>query len=360
MQVARRAGGGGVLTVAVPTKTTLSFAPDALVPSSSLEPLETPEQAPSSAIDHRRYGSADHDSFPTASAFEQSFRHSGWAADRKRVYDALMTTHQGNRRCDAFANCGSSLFLNSSGDDLVLTSNHCHDRLCQPCQTARRALLVANVTEAIAQSRLTTRFLTLTLRAREARLLDQLQRITDCFKCLRRRKFWKESIIGGAFFIECKLGANSGAWHVHLHVLVESHFIDQRTLSSEWLAVTGDSYIVDVRAITNPEKRAAYVTKYATKPADASVIRSPDALQEFVTAIKGKRLFQCFGTWKDFALEESSEGKSHLAVIGNLETLISDAKNGDPTAKRWVEAAVRKWPSLASHLERPPPSQSVR
>lgn len=360
MQVAERAGGGGVLAVAVPAKTAVVTPIQIPANSSSLEPLETPEQAPAGEIDHRRYGSADHDSFPSATPFEQNFRHSGWAADRRRVYDALMQTRQGNRRCDAFANCGSSLFLNTCGDDLVLTSNHCHDRLCQPCQTARRALLVANVTEAINRSKLAVRFLTLTLRATNSTLVDKLQRLTDCFKSLRRRKFWKDAIIGGAFFIEVKLGSGSGDWHVHLHVLVESTFIDQRTLSQEWYAVTGDSYIVDVRAITDPAKRAAYVTKYATKPADATVIRSPNHLQEFVTAIKGKRLFQCFGTWKDFALEDSSEARSHLAVVGNLEHLIASARAGDPTATRYVEAAVRKWPALAAFTDRPPPGCSVR
>lgn len=329
----------------------------AALPSSSLEPLETAGQPPDPHISHKRFGSIDFNSCPPIDPLEAKFRHGGWAEDRRRVYDALMSTHQPDRRCDAFANCGSSLYLNRDGDELVLTSNHCHDRLCVPCQVARRQLLVKNVTSQITSSKRTVRFCTLTLRARECPLKDQLDRITLCFKGLRRREWWKANISGGAFFLEVKLGSGSGAWHVHAHCLVEGSFIDQRTLSSEWHAVTGDSYIVDVRAVPDAARRASYVTKYATKPADATVLRSPDHLQEFVTAIKGKRLFQCFGGWKDFALDDDDAPKRNLTVIGPIESLAARAREGDPSSLRFYEAALRKWPSL-SHIfgeARPPP-----
>jgi hypothetical protein len=320
----------------------------------SLEPLETSEQIQRVSINHPRYGAIDHDSLQPATPLESHHRHAAWAEDRRRVYDALMATHEPNRRLDAFANCGSALFLSRDGDDLALTSNHCHDRLCVPCQTARRAMLVANVQEAIANSKQVVRFCTLTLRARECKLSDQLTRLTESFKSLRRRKFWKETITGGAFFIEVKLGKTSKAWHVHAHCLLEGKFLDQRTLSEEWHAVTGDSYIVDVRKIDDPARRASYVTKYATKPADTTVLSSPDHLQEFVVSIKGRRLFQCFGTWKAFALEAEHEPRRNLTVIGSIEHLAKEAARGEPTAARWYYAAVRKWPVLAETFGVPP------
>lgn len=324
--------------------------------SSSLEPLETSEQILAADISHRRYGSNEHDSFPPATAAEQSFRHSGWSSDRRRVYTALMQTGQAQRRVDAFANCGSALFLNRDGDDLALTANHCHDRLCQPCQTARRALLVANVVQAITTSKRAVRFLTLTLRARDARLVDQLARLTACFRELRRRKFWKNNVDGGAMFIECKIGEKSHQWHVHAHCLIEGGYIDQKALSAEWHAVTGDSYIVDVRSVTDPAKRAAYVTKYATKPADSTVLHNVDRLQEFVLAIKGKRLFQCFGAWKTFALEGDDEPRRNLTVIGSVENLAARARSGDLEASRYYYAACRKWPHLSQTFGPPTPT----
>jgi hypothetical protein len=220
-------------------------------------------------------------------------------------------------------------------------------------------MLCANVTEAINLSKKTVRFCTITLRATQATLVNQLQRLTESFKSLRRRKWWKETVVGGALFIEVKLGENSKAWHVHGHLLTEGSFIDQRTFAQEWHAVTGDSYIVDVRACPDPERRAMYVTKYATKPAHPSVLQSPDHLQEFVTAIKGKRLFQCFGTWKDFALDATEPQASNLTLIGSIENIFNNARSGDTDATRWMEAAVRKWPHLADTFAIPPPPRDI-
>lgn len=347
-------------TVQVSIKRGLRGTPRPPVPSSSLEPLETSEQFLSEQISHPRYGSSEHDSFPSASPAEQSFRHSCWHADRRRVYDALMSTGQPQRRVDAFANCGSALFLSKDGDDLALTSNHCHDRLCQPCQTARRALLVANVIQAITTSKRTVRFLTLTLRARDCLLSDQLARLTACFKELRRRKWWKAHVDGGAMFIECKIGEKSHAWHVHAHCLIEGGYFEQKELSAEWHAVTGDSYIVDVRSVTDPARRAAYVTKYATKPADSTVLRNVDRLQEFILCIKGKRLFQCFGEWKTFSLEGDDEPRRNLTVIGSVENLAARARAGEAEASRFYYAACRKWPHLSQTFgsPAPPPTES--
>lgn len=333
--------------------------PPADFSSSSLEPLETTGTQQSPVIDHPRYCSADHDSYPPANSLEQCFRHSGWAATRQRVYNALVSTHQSERRLDAFCNCGNALFLNRDGSELVLTANFCRDRLCEPCQLARRSDLIEQVCLAVADAKDRVRFATLTLRATSAGFVDQLDRLHTCFKALRKRPWWRETVTGGAMFIEAKLGKQSGAWHVHAHLLIEGTFIDQRKLSAEWLAVTGDSYIVDVRAITDPLHRARYVTKYATKPCDHSVTLNPAKLEEFVTGVKGKRLYQTFGRWKGFAHTDEEKPKLHLTAIGSVSQIFSNACDGDADAKRWVDAMVRKWPRLGEiflERDRPPPN----
>lgn len=43
---------------------------------------------------------------------------------------------------------------------------------------------------------------------------------------------------------------DEGDWHPHIHMLVLlDSYIDQKALSAEWLAITGDSFIVDIRKI---------------------------------------------------------------------------------------------------------------
>ncbi|MDD3183174.1 MAG: protein rep [Alphaproteobacteria bacterium] len=57
-------------------------------------------------------------------------------------------------------------------------------------------------------------------------------------------------------------------WHPHLHIVVFlTDWIDQKALSEEWLAITGDSKIVDVRLIdeTNLTKSLNEIFKYALK-----------------------------------------------------------------------------------------------
>ena len=141
---------------------------------------------------------------------------------------------------------------------------------------------------------------------------------------------------------------------MHGHVLVEGKFIDQAGLSEQWHAVTGDSYIVDVRKIAEDDKIAPYVAKYATKPLHGDVIRSANHLDECICAVRGRRLVQPFGCWKGMGLEDP-EPAGKAVMIGNVSHLIWSAREGDPQALRWVEVMHRKWPHLLECFGCPPP-----
>lgn len=68
---------------------------------------------------------------------------------------------------------------------------------------------------------------------------------------------------------EIKRGKRSKLWHPHCHMIVlHDQAIDPGQLSQEWHAITGDSFIVDVRPLLNPDEPAAdfcEVFKYAVK-----------------------------------------------------------------------------------------------
>lgn len=321
--------------------------------SSSLDKPETSDPSTAAHLSSPRYGAIDHDDLAPVTPQESAYRHSCWAADRRRVYAALQRTHQSNRRQQSFANCGSSLWLHKTADDLCLTSNHCHDRLCLPCNLSRRARLIESLCLVCADAKAPVRFCTLTLKHNHLALSDQIDRLFSCFRLLRRRPWWKKSVQGGAIFLEIKVGKD-GLWHPHFHLLCETHWLDQRELASEWYAVTGDSYLCDVRPMPEPQKRIVYVTKYATKPCDQTVLNFPDKLDEFVCAIKGRRLFQPFGTWKKLLPADSDAvDKSTLSPLGNIHTLAFDAATGDPHAIRYWQAALRKWPGLSVFAPHP-------
>jgi len=53
----------------------------------------------------------------------------------------------------------------------------------------------------------------------------------------------------------------------HIHLVIDSEYIDQDLISREWQTITGDSFRVDIRAVNTSDIRqmASYLTKYITK-----------------------------------------------------------------------------------------------
>ncbi len=308
-------------------------------------PLET-SGAPAWLIDADYYGSVDHhDGFAPALPPESQFRHQSWAAPRRRIYAAMLRTGQTCRRVQHFAECGSSLWLERDGTVLSLSCNRCHDRLCLPCQKNRQAAVVEGITLRMLDGDAECRFITLTLKHSDAKLSVQLERLVSCFKSLRKHPDVASRLQGGAWFIEVKLSKDKHRWHPHLHVIAAGSFIDARLLSKAWLQVTGDSYITDIRAIGDARRRAQYVTKYATKPLANEVTLVPAKLDEFVVAIKGRRLYQCFGTWSKAVVRDTAAPR-HLERLGRLDTLLADAIAGDVQAMVLIHQAHARWPAL--------------
>lgn len=233
------------------------------------------------------------------------------------------------------------------------TCNHCHDRLCQPCQVARRQRLVEAICFIVAGAETRVRFITFTMRHNHTPLAAQLDRLYASFKALRRRPLWRDNVTGGALFLETKVGKD-GLFHVHFHVLAEGQFIDQKALSAEWYAVTGDSYIVDIRSVPDPRQRAAYVTKYATKPADATILRDADKLDQFLVSIKGRRLYQPFGSWRALLPADSDEEPKRVLIsIGSIYTVCARARDGDHACRMWWSMATARWPHLSVFAPHP-------
>ncbi len=355
MQASERAGGSGVLTAAVPAET-LSRVDVPARDSSSLDTaqpsLETSGCEPW-WIRPVYFGSHDHhDGFAPSESAEAHFRHSSWAAPRRRIYAALLRTSASCRRVQHFAECGSSLWLNVDGTVLSLSCNHCHDRLCLPCQNSRQAGVIEGIVLKMLNSNSDCRFVTLTLKHSDAPLSVQMTRLIACFRSLRKHPNIGTKMSGGAWFVEVKLDKQKTRWHPHLHVIVEGEFIDAKLLSECWLHVTGDSYITDIRAIGNAKTRASYVAKYATKPLHNEVTLVPQKLDEFVVAIKGKRLYQCFGTWSKAVVRDTHHVSSSRRV-DHLSCLHRDALAGDIQALVWLHQAHARWPRLRKSFPLP-------
>lgn len=293
-----------------------------------------------------------------------TFRHAGWKAWRHRVRDALVATSASQTRIAAFDQCGDHAWLAQNKEapgNFKITCDHCHDRFCVPCTNERSRRTARVIATYIAGK--TLRFLTLTLRTGEEPLADSLTRLTAAFRKLRNRPFWKQHVTGGTSLVEIKWNAQSNRWHPHLHIICQGRFMEQKTIAAEWFTVTGDSWIVDIRLVKDTARAAEYVAKYATKGYSSSIFHDNAKLEEAITALAGRRLMMCFGTWRGFSITDPENDETWEQV-----TSLAQIKSLAECGQRWAVALLqhlanpRDWaspgpmpPGVAQQLGLPPP-----
>jgi hypothetical protein len=113
----------------------------------------------------------------------------------------------------------------------------------------------------------------------------------------RRRGSVLDGVAGAVWSYEIKRGNGSGLWHPHLHMIALAEFQpDQVELAREWQAITGDSFIVDVRPISSDDPASGFIEvfKYAVKFGDQP---HADTLHAFQT-LRGKRLLASSGCFR--------------------------------------------------------------
>lgn len=290
-----------------------------------------------------------------------TFRHSGWQHDRQRVAHALHRTEQPFNQQYDFSTCGLYAYVLQSIDDPTkyrVAGSCCHNRFCRPCGTERSHAMSQNIVAHLDGR--PARFITLTLRSTTESLATLLDKLQDCFGRLRRRAIWRKRVTGGVALIELKWTAELQRWHVHLHCIVTGRYIKQSLLSQQWLAITRDSLIVDIRMIKDGPAIARYVTKYASKPLSHTVILDPDRLDEAILALKGRRLATTFGSWRGLLLSPKPDPKAWIN-LGSLASMIRQAESGEPIAVAICQSlSVVIVPTVTtSAAARAPPATSV-
>jgi hypothetical protein len=283
------------------------------------------------------------------------FRHSGWQRARRCVRVAMHAARLSQRTITRYDLCGSDTWVAvslDSPDRVALLANHCRSRWCLPCARARAHVIATNLRAALDGRHV--RFLTLTLKHRAVGLRRQLDRLYASFAKLRAPALWRPHVNGGAVMCECKHSHRGPLWHPHLHILFEGRYLPQRRLSDEWKRITGDSSIVDVRAVPNVDAAAKYVTKYVSKPYDSAVINKPDAIAELITAMHRRRLVGTFGTWRGIRLCQPLDN-TRWQMLLPLYTLINDTRLGLPGAVDLLRRVADKYPKLVLACREHPP-----
>lgn len=182
------------------------------------------------------------------------------------------------------------------------------------------------------------RFLTLTLKHRERPLSTQITRLWRCFKTLRTTQQWKDNVLGFCAFLEVKRNPNRHSWHVHLHILIEGQWWDQKEISRLWLEATGDSLIVDIQSKGTSEQMARYGAKYASKPISPGDMETASVHAEAIIALGRRRLWLIGGIWKGkLKLLTKGEDPGDWQLVDSADALFARAASGDPIALQVID-----------------------
>jgi len=300
----------------------------------------------------------------TLAQFEQILSEGGPASERQRRSAAARARLHYSR----LSRCCTDLIIyeQRSTGEIIIKPARCYDRFCPICQVARCTNLRDKLTRLINArqadgARLL--FLTLTLRNGHDTPGNYLRRLLVAFRKLRRSKLWSASVTGGLWTFEVTVDQH-GRWHPHLHALLESSYIAQKQLVQRWRALTGDSFVIDIRPADLGA--AKYVSKYMSKVVNPESWSTTQFVNWF-SSMEGRRTCAAFGNWYNLKLEGASEGEgveADLIELGRASTLLSDAATSSADADG-LRDTVRRWtathfpdfdvPASSSGCQRPPP-----
>lgn len=255
----------------------------------SLERLETIEQGLSISV-------------------QSSAAHSRHRIERLRIMSALADDATGtwSKRVAKMADCCSTPGVGLTPAGAVgCVWFRCRDRLCPLCANARSRQVTDRVITATRNAD-SLRFLTLTLVSSDRPLREQLDDLYRYYREFRRTKAWRSHVFGGIATVEVTRNAETGRFHPHLHVLIDGTFWRQGEIADAWEAVTGTSRVCDIRAVRSRSKFAAYIAKYASKPA-AIGDWPPDAILEYAEAIHRRRMVLATGNMHASKVEGDDE-----------------------------------------------------
>lgn len=130
-------------------------------------------------------------------------------------------------------------------------------------------------------------------------------------RLLNRRRYFNAGIRAAPWTELCRVAGGvythevtniGNGWHPHVHMLAAcTGEPDSAALSAEWMGITGDSFVIDVRPITDdPVDGFMEVFKYAVK------FSSLDYSDNWHAAkiLKGKRLLASFGCFRGVEVPE--------------------------------------------------------
>jgi hypothetical protein len=207
--------------------------------------------------------------------------------------------------------CVAPTIFAQKGKLPICVADRCRDRMCPTCQ-AYRAGEVRRRLETCVASCNAVRMLTLTMKHESSEVGACVDALIESFRRLRKHKEWKKHVRGGAYVIETTTGSDGNHWHVHIHVLVDGVFWNQKDIQACWSTAVGAPSIAHIQAIHERQKTVRYITKYVSKAVDAGSW-TDDQLCEYAIGMHRRRLMGTFGKWHRVKIDEMPNPMSAVA-----------------------------------------------
>lgn len=236
----------------------------------------------------------------------------------------------------------------------------CRSRMCPYCGKGRAAKLQVSLYHLI-QKMKAPKHLTLTYRSNDDPLGVQLKKLKYAFKRLRNTADWKKKVTGGVFTVEVTRNADTGRWHPHMHIVIDSEYLPQKRLVFLWSKYMPDGKNVWIRPVTNAHGMGWEMAKYIGK-APTTRDWTIGAIREYQTASAGARFVQCFGDYSKYKLnlhfEKTEQGPRVYYV--SIRRIVQLARHGVPLARDLTILIRRRWPLFAKFIEHELPKLPAR
>jgi hypothetical protein len=240
---------------------------------------------------------------------EQVLRFQGCQGERQFWLDSLHLIEPDIIKVSRFRQCGKYAWVNEDVEtgQIYLRGECCKLRICPACRRRIQWKARSRVLDFLNQhDDLKWQFHTFTMKHRPDPLPQQLDRLVKCFRRLRQRKHWKQTVSMGYAVLEVTFhpaGTYSpngrrrtyDEWHPHLHAVVATNWINYGWLHKAWKQITGDSTNIDCEKVRNNEKAAYYVGKYIGKPPDLNLQGNLERMTEYYRSLQGRRMLMPFG-----------------------------------------------------------------
>ena len=244
--------------------------------------------------------------------------------------------HPDHRKSDLLSSCGSNaiFYRHIETGEVRICSNKCHLRWCPMCANDRKCYISHSVAEWLRDAKY-PKLLTLTVKHVDLPLDVQIDNLYRCFRKLRSRKDFKTYIAGGIWHFQVKLGKKDKLWHPHIHFVADGKFFPRKQLQRMWSETTGDSHVVDVQEIRDPERAAKEVARYAATSANLARLDFEHGCELF-KCMHGRRTCGTWGTGRAVSLRPPKlDDKKLWENVGSWYNVVKNRESNSKAKAIW-------------------------